>query len=159
MIEHIWSVLCARSILDSTTNSLSLIDSLEEVTFGGVDMPSLKKAVADGKRIMVPMTSELVTLWSRGADDEPDQGRARLQLQLPSEEAIIMGPESDIDLTKFKRLRQRSQNPGLPFVGPGRYVFRVQLQNEAGEWHDVAAVPLLVRLEDEQPAEGAALKH
>ena len=155
MIQHIWSVLCTRSILDSTSNSISLIDSLEEIAVGGIDLADLRMKIAEGRKVMVPMTSELVTLWSRGPDDEPDRGKGRLIITQPGG-ATVTGPEYDIDLSKYKRLRQRSQNPGLPFVGPGRYVFRVQVQNAIGEWLDMASVPLWVHLEEEKKTVEAA---
>jgi hypothetical protein len=69
-------------------------------------------------------------------------------LEQPSGKTL-RGPDYDIDLSTHKRLRSRSQNAGLPYVGPGRYIFHVQFRPHGGDedWRDVAKVPLWVRVE------------
>jgi len=32
MLEHIWSVLCSRSVIDSETNNVSIQDVIEQIT-------------------------------------------------------------------------------------------------------------------------------
>ena len=152
-------MLCLRSILDSDTNNLSLIDLFEEVTLGMLAKTDVEKALAEDKPILVPLPSEIVTLWIRGTEDQPERARARILLEPPSGKTIA-SVEYDVDLSKFNRLRSRSKSPGLPFVGAGKYIFHVQFRSETDEnWKDVARLPLVVKVDFNQlggelPAQG-----
>ena len=59
-IEHVWSVLCEKSVIDSETNNLSLTNILEEIQI------SLKeKGIIDSSEKTVPINFELVTMWRK----------------------------------------------------------------------------------------------
>jgi hypothetical protein len=61
----------------------------------------------------------------------------------------------EIDLSEKERSRNRARFPGVPVEEPGRHFFLVEVQNEAeNEWHQVAAIPLMIVFrpsEEEQP--------
>ncbi len=146
MITHIWSVLCARTVIDSETNNISLIDVLEQLNLKVEPVP-------DGKVGLVPIPYEVVSFWRRTRSNEPTQGRARLRLLAPDGKEIGPAHEVQLDLSAHPRLRSRARGLGIPVLVSGEYHFTVELQSEdGGTWDEVARIPLQVTIE---PAEGA----
>lgn len=137
MIEHVWSVLCTRSLIDRETNNISLIDVVEQMTINAPPPP-------EGAEGLAPLQFELVSLWSRRHDDKPVQGRARIRFFRPS------GPvgavtEISVDLMTFRRTRARSRISGLPIREAGRHSFEVDVWDEEHkEWRGVARIPIEV---------------
>jgi hypothetical protein len=139
MIQHVWSVLCSRSLIDRETNNITLFEAIEQVKIGRRP-PRQENAPEEG---LLPIRVELVTLWIRSPDNEPTQGRTRSAFVRPSgvmTEAIV---EHDIDLRTNLRNRHRHRFAGIPVREGGRHVFRVDVWNDTrGDWEEVAAVPL-----------------
>jgi hypothetical protein len=55
----------------------------------------------------------------------------------------------DVDLEATERCRTLLKMEGLPFWGEGLYRFIVELNgNSSDDWHECAAVPLLVKIGD-----------
>src|SRR3990170_8918177 len=140
MIDHIWTVLCTKSAIDRTSNNISLFEVLEQITATG--------AAVDAEGVaMLPVTCELVTLWSRSRDNQPCRGRARLILLSPTD-AVINETEYDVDLTVYERTRHRTGINGIPVREWGRYHLRVLVRDEGeADWRTVASVPLHIILE------------
>jgi len=93
---------------------------------------------------MVPIPLDVVTLWVRANTDIPSRGYTRLIFLSPSG-TVIGSLESEVDLSEYERYRTRTHFQGLPVTEPGRYTFRVELQNEGeSEWHQVALIPLRI---------------
>ncbi len=143
MVNHVWSVLCQKSILDRDSNNISLIDVLEQLGIPSSTIPS-----AEGGRMVLPLNVELVTLWERADYEHPVRGRARITLHDPTGTPIGPPNEYDVDLTAHTRTRARTHLSGLPFVGAGRYLFSIEVQSE-GEtaWRSAASVPLQVTIQ------------
>lgn len=138
MIDHVWTVVCSRSVIDKDSNNISLQDVIEQLTL----------FTEPGEPVVVPMPLEVVTLWARSDFNVPARGRARLTFSSPSEEFVVPPFEHDVDMSSHRRVRSRAHFQGLPIREPGRHTFRIELQNE-GEttWHRVAAVPLQILFE------------
>jgi hypothetical protein len=138
MIEHVWSVLCSRAILDRDTNSVSLIDIVEEITIQGPVLPS-----EEGGTSAFTITMALVSLWRRDPEDQPTKGQARVLLFAPNGEPLKEFSVYSIDLSEKLRMRAFGNIPVFPFRGPGSYHFSIQLQDEREEeWKEVASIPL-----------------
>ena len=135
MIEHVWTVLCRRAVVDSETNSMSLFDSVEVLQFG-IAQPADAPA-PEG----LPVELELVTLWIRSDRTVPEHSRCRVAVQFPDNSERQVGETVEIDLREFERLRSRVHFSGIPFSGSGRYRFLVQLQ-DGDNWTTVARTPL-----------------
>ncbi len=132
MIKHIWSVLCRSSALDKDSNVLSLFDVLEQIKL-------LEPLSEPGQ---VPISMHLVTLWARENMGEPTTGRARVSLLAPGDENPVGTPvEYQVDLTTFRRLRNRVTFSSFPIVRAGVYEFVVEV-NRNGGWVEAARVPL-----------------
>jgi len=150
MIEHIWSVLCSKSSIDSESNNISLIQVLEQVQVVADPLPPT------GQRFLIPENCEFVTLWSRDSANQPIKGQARLTLLPPGDQTPMVSPlEYEIDLSTHERIRMKSRMPGLPIIGSGRYIFYLQYHEE-GEttWRDAARIPLAVKVEPTSPSTG-----
>lgn len=146
MIDHVWTVLCSRSVIDQDSNNITLFEVLEQLTITGPPLVT-------GEVGVVPIACELVTLWSRTRDNQASRGYGRAVLLSPSE-TVIREQEYDIDLTVHARTRHRVRLHGLPIQEAGRYRFRVDVRDEGErEWRTVASVPLEVVL---APAETQA---
>ena len=145
MIRHVWSVLCLKSVIDSESNNISLIDVLEQLNLVGLPLPSPED------RIVVPVQYEMVSLFTRDDDGQPARGEMRLTLFGPSGRALDEPNVVQIDLSVHERLRQRTRLAGLPIAGPGCYSFHVEYRNE-GElpWQRAARVPVFVVIQTGQ---------
>src|SRR3990172_3519864 len=138
MIEHIWSVLCSRSVIDSETNNVSIQDVIEQITINA-------EPTEDG---FLPFPLELITLWGRKEIDRPARGIERVSFVTPSGKHTIIS-ESKIDLSKAERHRQRVRFPGLPIGEAGRHYFRVEFKENGDQYREVAAVPLTVQFQSQ----------
>ena len=63
MIDHVWTVLCSHAVIDRDSNSVSLLDVIEQLNIG--DEPS-----PEGRIIS---SLDLMTLWAREDIDRPTQ--------------------------------------------------------------------------------------
>jgi len=139
MINHIWSVVCERTILDRVTNLISIINSLEELTVQG----PLEK----NRMLAAPI--EIISYWVRSDFAVPEKGQANYKFVTPSGETI-KNKEIDIDLLEYERLRSRIQFTNLNFPEPGLYQFQVdyRIDNDS-VWETVVSIPLKVNVVDE----------
>jgi hypothetical protein len=136
MINHVWSVLCSKSVIDKESNNLSLIDTLEQVNLLGVEV---------GKAALIPLKAELVSLWTRDDFDVPQAGKGRTLVKTPHDEELGR-IEFDVNLTENIRLRTRNQMVGIPVKEAGVQFFVIEIQQQDTEdWAEVARIPLDVR--------------
>ena len=136
MIDHIWTVLCSRAVIDTETNNVSLQNVIERI-----DIEAEPKKTNG----ILAMQLELMSFWGRSEADVPSFGYGRIDLVYPTG-AITKSHDYKIDLSEFERTRYRLRIRGLHLKNiSGRYVFRVNLRNDGeNEWHQVAAVPLTI---------------
>jgi hypothetical protein len=148
MIEHIWSVLCARSATDRETNNLSLFEILEQVNILG-PLPD------PGANAAFPMQYEVVSLWARANSAEAEESRGRIKLIAPSG-AQVFAQEFPVNLSENLRMRTQLRSMGFPLLGPGRYRFEVEIQRANENWETVARIPLQVESIAQAPGETTA---
>ena len=136
-MDHVWTVLCSHTIIDQTTNNISLMGVVESIQASGVP-PA-------GARAAVPFNGEIVTLWSRTDPQKGERRRYRVTCETSSE--ILLDNVADVDLTEYVRTRLRAKIDILPVPEPGTYYFRIYLRTEADDdWLEVAKIPLEVQL-------------
>jgi hypothetical protein len=133
MIDHVWTVLCSRAVIDVDSQNVSIHNVIEQLNVAAEPAPDL----------VIGIAYELVSLWVRSEIDTPTKGRTRVTLISPTGATTAVA-EMPIDLSQVERARHRISCQGLHVTGPGRYVFRVELSEEDGEWRRVASVPLRV---------------
>lgn len=134
MIDHVWTVVCSRAVIDRESNNVSLQNIIEQINIRGEPIPDR----------VVAVQLEVVTLWVRADFDVPSQATTRLTVLSPS--GNVLGSfESDTDVSEYERFRSRVKFEGLLMPEPGRYAFRMELKNKGeSEWHEVATIPLKI---------------
>ncbi len=143
MIEHYWTVLCRKGVIDSDSNNISLHEVLEQLNIIGV--PPGKDEYA-----AIPGPYEVVSLWGRSNYNEPAKGTARYVIvyepgkdQKASEKQLI-----EIDLTKHNRSRSKLSLSILPILGEGLHRIQVALKMEGeSDWREITSLPYEVRFQ------------
>lgn len=136
MIEHIWTVLCTRSIVATDSNNVSLIEVVEQIALKDAAFPT-----------EISINLDLVTLWTRAPVDQPSQGRARVVLANPSHKEL-RSTEYSVNLSEVERHRTTLRLHGLPVEQVGYHYLFVQLQQEGdSNWETVVKIPLKIALE------------
>ena len=133
MIEHIWTVLCSRSVIDIETNNVSIQDVIEQITINS-------EPAQDG---FLPIPFELITLYIRKESNVLTKGTERVAFITPSGKSEIVS-EGIIDLSSAERFRHRVKFPGLPLKEGGRHYFIIEVKEETNEWQKVATIPLTI---------------
>ncbi len=133
MIEHVWTVLCSRSVIDIETNNVSIQDVIEQISINA-------EPKSDG---FLPFPLELITLWERKESDKPVEGTERVTFVTPSGISKVVF-DAKIDLSAVERRRNKVKFPGLPLSETGRYYFKIEIRENDNEWHEVASIPLTV---------------
>jgi len=141
MLRHIWSVVCAKAIIDQESNNVSLLEVLEEV---GIELEVQDKGSPPEGGIPFPF--EWITLWARPEFGKPTSGQVKDVVLSPSGK-VIFEREYGIDLSAHERFRFRRGFRNLPVRESGQYQFCTQVRDEKKKvWQDVSSVPLTIAL-------------
>lgn len=145
MLNHIWSVLCRRVIIDSSTNNLTISDVLEELT---VDVKTERQDTTPIKQINIPLEFEVVSFWKK-------EGIAKSHIKAACQ-VEVMNPEGKktkdflqvIDMPSgMKRLRTMLKVMGFVVENSGEYILKVSVKEEGDKiYKTVAELPLIVNI-------------
>lgn len=138
MIEHVWTVLCTRVLIDRASNNATLVEVIERLAGPATD---------DSEPGLIAIPMDLITLWTRSDLEKGERGRARMRLLAPDGSQLGGSVPYDVDLTAGHRLRNTTRLGALPFKGAGYHRFVIELEDADGKWQPVARVPLDVRLD------------
>jgi hypothetical protein len=155
--EHVWTVLCQKTLLDTQTNVVSLVDVLEKITLAHADVEEgLAKAQSEaGKGLVFPMSMHLVTWWTRSDYTKPEELDIRVSILAPSGERLFV-QEVPIDLTasRAQRMTLRFQQFRIT-QSEGVYWFVIEKtkvsKGKGARWSTAAKLPLEVTLADTAP--------
>jgi len=140
MPEHIFSLLCRNTIIDSRTNNLSIIEVIESIEISGEGPENYKKDDV----VIFNFGFKIVTLWVRSDRIKPESFTFRITLLTPDNKRHPLQPING-DLTKSLRHRTFAEYENLLISGPGTYKFNVELgSGSVGRirWRKVASIPL-----------------
>ena len=138
MIEHVWTVICSRVVIDKDSNNASIQNVLEQINLSS----------PPGKKQVLNMPWEAISFFVRTQPDEPVKGKCRFRLIGPSgKEYFVL--EDEVDLTNYERVRKIIRFGNLNIEELGYQHFQVELLEEDSNWNRVANVPLNI-LCDEQ---------
>jgi hypothetical protein len=121
--KFISSVVCLRAIVDIGTNTISLIDLLEEVQVDPAKLPPNK---------VLPINFHLVSFWEKEAIEDHIEGEVVINILSPKGEVLL---ESLVDMgfpDRLKRLRHIVKINSLKLDIEGSYKFRLSYKNQAG---------------------------
>jgi hypothetical protein len=144
MAEHIWSVLCNKAIIDRDSGQVTIFEAIENL-----NLPRTKGEIAheiDGveEEVAIQHAMQLVTLWVRSDLERPEEQHARVRLLSPSGQELNTWAVP-VDLKSFLSLRWRLVFQGVPWRGPGRYWYVVEMK-DGEEWGQRCRVPLVLTL-------------
>ncbi len=145
MIDHYWTVLCSKSVIDKDANTISLFDVLEQITVYGDPPPG-------GKTGGIPMEHSIVSLWGRTDEDRPAKGTVRYLIEYHGggDDRKTDPHEVSVDLSEYTRSRTRALMNVLPLMGAGKHWVRVFLKQEnQDDWDLVASIPFHVEFKPE----------
>lgn len=140
MPRLVFAIFCQQGVVDRFTNSLSILNQIDEVTFHpreSASTPSSSTVVRAG------MPCSLVTLWERERPEISETSHMMADLIDPQgkRQARI---EASIDLRKTARVRGLAALPGLPISGPGTYRFDLRVRSGV-KWRRVGDVRFVVK--------------
>lgn len=142
MIDHIFSLICNSSVIDSETNTVSIHNILEKLTVF---------TNSENLAINLPIQFEVFSDWTRTDENIPTRGRLRAGLRTPTNENRKLS-ELEIDLTTVTYYRTRIRAIGIQLTGPGRYKIEIEFQQEnTSKWKKVASLPMLVVYRKPEP--------
>ena len=137
MIEHLWSILCQNCLVDKITNTISLIEVVEDLSVGG-QLPATGVGV-------IPIRCSLVSSWERRPADQATRGTAKFRAVRPTGESDVE-QEYSIDLSSSARSRTIAKINGITFRELGMHIFEIYMKDEGGtEWTKVAAIPINIK--------------
>lgn len=147
MAEHLWTVLCSKTLVDPDTEVISLIDVVESLTVEGLEL-KIAEGLSQGKKgafVNAPM--KLVSWWFR-SDVREETLQARFALLNPVGETLHVQPVEMPWGDKGTTIRLFVNLERFPANMLGLYWFAVEqlLTSETGEarWVAVARVPLSI---------------
>ena len=139
-MKHAWTVLCQKSTIDKDTNTMSLVDVFEELTFN--------KEVPDKKVTGVPLSFELVSLWYDNLYEKESSGTLLVEVYDEQNKKLKEFTHEFVIPKQFKRMRTRVRVNGLPFSGLGDYTIRISYKHGTEkEYTEVTELPLELRAE------------
>lgn len=152
MIKHIWSVLTQKTIIEQSTNSMSLIDVLEEINIGlANDMPEDKAP----SNINIPIAYEVVTYLRSDIIDPIPKASIRINLINPKGK-ILNKFEHELDWEKGKhRLRVKTRILGLSVDMAGEYIYEISLKEDSEDYKVISELPLQINISNKEASKTA----
>lgn len=125
MVKLNWAVFCERAVIDSTTNSLTLMQILDEIHPSRPPPEILKEAA--GRPIAAQFTCAIVTLWERPSiKDATSPAEVKIELFDPKNNLVIQAQQM-LDFKSALRSRMLANLTALPVHLEGTYVWRISL--------------------------------
>ena len=138
-MKHVWSILCTKSIIDNTTNNISLFDIVEKLV---ITLKPQEKQVARSKPITLPVSFEIVSLLTKKQQKQSEKAELIIELLNPKKKKIIEHNKK-IEIPKnFNRIRVRGKINALTVEENGTYLFVIKLKEEKQIVKKVAEIPL-----------------
>ncbi|OGY40898.1 MAG: hypothetical protein A2Y82_03445 [Candidatus Buchananbacteria bacterium RBG_13_36_9] len=146
-MKHVWSVLCQKSVIDSETNLISLMDCLEEFNLT-IDINKGDNQIPN--KLTLPINFQIVSYWL--IDNIDKKLKIKIVLLDPDNKKINE-LNGDFELKeKFLRYRTRINIQGLPVTKGGRYLFKIYRIEENEILKEVSELPLDVKIDYKMPS-------
>ena len=146
-IEHIWSIICSKSIIDQESNNLSLLNVIEQLT---VDAKKIESSGRDEKNrvYVVPIEMTLVSRFKKVVDPKEKIFLEAQYRQFDPDKRLLGTLDTQFEMGNgIKNFRLRNLFNNLPITKSGTYTFVINLR-EKGEnaFIEVATIPLDITL-------------
>jgi len=139
-MKNIWSVIFNRAVVDENTNSISLFDSVEEIT---VNFSKPEDISAPQKNIPVNIT--IISLWSDNNISKDRKFEYILEIVDPQNKKINEFSNSPIIEKGKKRLRTIVQMNGMKVTSEGEYTIVIKYKFESDKFVIASKIPLDIK--------------
>jgi hypothetical protein len=138
-MKNVWSVVCKNSIIDGETNSLSLLETLDEITIN-------YKEEIDRKVVkMLPISFHIVTLWFDENYKKDRKFILSVDIIDPKGKVLNTFTQDCLMPKGSARLRATSKINGFGFTDEGKYLVVVKYKQNSN-FTQVAEIPLSIQL-------------
>ena len=143
MINHIWSVICKKSIVDSQTNIISLLEIIEVLDVNVVLPPNLDPK----SNINIPIEFEFVTMWQRDFVNKEENFDTQIVVTDPKGTQLnAINGKMNMPINMM-RLRSITRISGLGLTDSGNYTLFLKMKQQNDKnYKAVTAIPLEVKL-------------
>lgn len=149
-MEHVWSVLATKVLIDERTRLVTIIETCDALDILKSEVPDFdpkSKILIVIERIQLILTS----FWVRSNYDVPETGELRYVLVTPDGKRFTQ-PTQPIRLEDNVSFRCMLNFDKLTFRGLGLYLLQVEQKKEGRKrWTRVAKLPLWLRAKEESP--------
>jgi hypothetical protein len=141
MAAHVWSLICRQPIVDAFSNTLTIVDVLEEIQVG------YEVIGAPGQRPLPAPTIDfvIVSTWTRSGP-APEETTFRARFVGPTGK-VIGETEQTLVLKDHQRARNLLHARRFPVPESGTYRIEIQEPTKGGRWRTVATLPLDVQIQ------------
>ena len=142
MTKHIWSVLCKKTIIDTDTNNISLIDVFEQLQ-AKVNLPQNKNI-----KLSIPLEYEVVNFWYKENSNKKEEVDVEITLIDPNNKSLKSFINTITIPDNKKRVRTRLKITGLPITISGIYRFIIKTKEKnTKNYKQVAELPIEIKIE------------
>jgi len=142
-MKFLWAILCEKSIVNSESNNISLLEVIE--TIGITISPQEEDKYRNENKVMIPANFELVCLWSKEKKIGSERADMKVEL-ISSKNKSLLNFEKNFEIpTDKRRARTKLTIQGITFNESGMYQIIISLKNSGTpEYKKVGEVPLEV---------------
>jgi hypothetical protein len=126
-IQHLWSLVCERAIVDAATNNVSLTNVLEEIQVTPNPGAKLGAGIGTNDEISVPITFNLVSAFRKLVPAEYN-GEVKTSIIDPNNKVINVNSHIIKIPASAKRFRGIVGFQGFKLTGPGEYKFLIEIK-------------------------------
>lgn len=145
-INHVWSVACQSSVIDGSTNNISIFNTLEEVQIDIKPQKPGEKVEINGP-INLPMHFDIISLWHRDNVSKDFIADNQIDFLSPNGKVLQSFTQPFVFKDSKKRWRTKLQVDGLLVDDEGDYSFQVKLREpDQTSFRVVATIPLEVKI-------------
>lgn len=148
-ISHIWSVLCSSSSIDRDTNSLSVLNVIDELTLPAEAFEKFPMSEKQDGRL-VPLRHEVLTIWTKNAQFQAKEVSRKVRLKLVGPTGKILGVFPYDLFIPSDKLRMRVRMSFSNFkISPdgGLHEIRVELCENGSKFSHVGTIFIHVNIE------------
>lgn len=144
-MQHIWTVICEKSITDKENNLISLIGCIEQFN---LREPEPK---TDSRQKGIKVRFEIISLWFDESTSKKRIGEAQVELYDPSCKRI-RGSGFRFEMPqKYRRIRTRVIIEGLPITTFGKYLFKISYKDpKSKKYQKVTEIPVDIVRDEKQ---------
>ncbi len=141
-----WALICGNTSVDQSTNSLSVLNTFEEM----IIHPSNKTSKIPEAGVSIAVPHEFVSLWRREGDSKDALSiKFALRLLDPKENIIFENKVNEMKFEKGKaNLRLIVKSNGLKITHPGRYQYQIEILDPAFKQDRLTTADFAVKIDN-----------